>query len=165
MAVSPSGTKVTVSLSLEHWTRKILIRQAGIPSEKGFLIWDSWVKFNEYMTLHGGKKSIIFILLSTNWNSAFPSIMITGNNYDSMNTPVILSPTEINIFISYYGCCISKLHFCSYLLWKNIVLLDIPILLFIIIVFQQLVPFVLPWTFSFIWHYSENLKAFMIQKR
>lgn len=66
MAVSPSGTKVTVSLSLEHWIRKILIRQAGIPSEKGFLIWDPWVKFNEYMTLHGGKKSIFFILLSTN---------------------------------------------------------------------------------------------------
>lgn len=81
MEISPSGTKVTVSLSLEHWIRKILIRQGGISLEKGFLIWDPWVKFNEYMTLDVGG-SIIFILLSTNWNSAFPSIMITGNSYD-----------------------------------------------------------------------------------
>lgn len=47
------------------------------------------------MTL-GGKHINIFILLTANWNLAFPSIIIIGNNYNSINIPVTVSPIEFN---------------------------------------------------------------------
>lgn len=58
-----------------------LVRQAGIPLEKGFLIWGSWMKSKECMIQDVGGGIYHF----ANWNLALPSIMIMDNNYNGIN--------------------------------------------------------------------------------
>lgn len=60
--VSPSGTKgKQQSLSLWNTSSgKILIKEAGIPSEKSFFIWGPWIELKKCMTSDGEKNLSLF---------------------------------------------------------------------------------------------------------